>query len=210
MLALTCGSSSPKRNGRLSAGDDALGEVGRVVHAVDVLAEHDELVAAEPRHRVGLAHRGLDARGGLDEQLVADRVTERVVDGLEPVEVDEQHAAHAVAAAARARERLLEPVGEHHPVRQTRERIVQHLVRELGLEALLVGEVAEDPGDDRRRPCPPRPRSSTPSSGTGFRRAARPLTSTSLRCAAASTGRSRRPRRNVSTALVQIRGYEHR
>ena len=58
MLALTRGSSSPKWNGRLERGDDALGEVGRVVHAFDVFAQHDELVAAEARDRVGLAHRG--------------------------------------------------------------------------------------------------------------------------------------------------------
>ena len=68
------------------------GEVGRVVHAVDVFAQHDELVAAEPRDGVGLAHRALDARGRLDEELVADGVAERVVHRLEAVEVDEEHA----------------------------------------------------------------------------------------------------------------------
>ena len=88
----------------------------------------------------------LDAGRGLDEQLVADRVAERVVDGLEAVEVDEQHAEHAIVAS-HARERLLEAVGEHDPVGQAGERVVQHLVGELRLEALLVGEVA----DDRRR-----------------------------------------------------------
>ncbi len=123
--------------------------VGRVMHAVDVFAQHDELVAAETRDRVGLADGGLDPSGGFDEELVAHRVAERVVDGLEPVQVDEQHAEHA-AVTSDAGERLLEPVGEHHAVRQTGERIVQHLVRELRLEALLFREVANDARDDRR------------------------------------------------------------
>ena len=48
-------------------------------------------------------------------------------------------------------QRLFEPVGEHHAVRQARQRIVEHLVRQLRLEALLVGEVADDPRDRRRR-----------------------------------------------------------
>ena len=183
MLALTCASSSPRRNGACERGDDALGDVGRVVHAVDVLAQHDELVATEPGDGVGLAHRGLDPRGRLDEQLVADRVAERVVDRLEPVEVDVQHAAHAVVAPD-AGERLVEPVGEHHPVRQPGQRVVQRLVRELRLELLLVGEIADDARDDRRGARRRRSRSSPPSSGTAVRRAARPSTSTSLRCAA--------------------------
>ena len=123
--------------------EDALRERGRVVNALDVFAEHDELVAAEPRDRVTVAYRRLDSRGGLDQQLVADRVAERVVHGLEAVQVDEQHAERALVPAD-PRERLVESVGEHHAVRQARERVVQNLVRELSLEVLLVGEIAND------------------------------------------------------------------
>ena len=91
--------------------------VGRVMHAVDLLAQDDELVAAETRDRVGLAHGGADRARRLDEELVADGVTERVVHGLEAVEVDEQRREHA-AVPPDARERLVESIGEHHPVRQ--------------------------------------------------------------------------------------------
>ena len=127
MLALTRDSSVPKTEWRLEGGDDALREVGRLVHALDVFAQNHELVAAQTRDGVGLAHRGSDASRRLDQELVADRVAERVVHRLEAVEVDEEHGEHALPTA-HAGECLLEPVGEHHPVRQAGERVVQHLV----------------------------------------------------------------------------------
>ena len=79
-----------------------------------------------------------------------DGVAERVVDGLEPVEVDEQHAEHAIVPSD-AGERLLEPVGEHHAVRQAGERIVGCPVLELGLGACPLGDVldADDGAADR-------------------------------------------------------------
>ena len=47
--------------GLLQRRDDAFREVGCLVHAFDVFAQHDELVAAQARDRVGLADRLLDA-----------------------------------------------------------------------------------------------------------------------------------------------------
>ena len=58
-----------------------------VAHALD----HDhELVAADPADQVVRAEVGPQPAGHRDEQLVADAVAERVVDELEPVEVEEQ------------------------------------------------------------------------------------------------------------------------
>ncbi len=72
---------------------------------VDVLADDDELVPAEPRHRV----RGTDGRDQpareRDQQRVAGGVAVEVVDALEVVQVDEQDARRAVVAAACARAR---------------------------------------------------------------------------------------------------------
>jgi hypothetical protein len=54
----------------------------------DVLDEHDELVAAEARDRVGVANDVVQAPGDRAQQVVADVVAEAVVDRLERVEVD--------------------------------------------------------------------------------------------------------------------------
>ena len=72
---------------------------------VEVLDDHHELVAAEPREQVGLAQRVRQRRGDALQQLVADAMAERVVDVLEAVEVDEQHA-DAATVALRLRDRL--------------------------------------------------------------------------------------------------------
>ena len=47
--------------------------------------DHQKLIAAEPRHHVGLAQHFLDAPGHLFQQGVAHVVPERIVDGLEIV-----------------------------------------------------------------------------------------------------------------------------
>ncbi|GAC1324011.1 MAG: hypothetical protein NVSMB13_04760 [Mycobacteriales bacterium] len=65
--------------------------------------------------------------GSLDEQLVADLVTEGVVHALEPVEVEEQHG-HRLLAGPGPQQALLEPVLEQRPVGQPGERVVEGLV----------------------------------------------------------------------------------
>ena len=52
--------------------------------------QHHELVAAEARHQSSGADRATQPIGRGAQQLIADRVAERVVDLLELVEVDEQ------------------------------------------------------------------------------------------------------------------------
>src|SRR5438477_8894361 len=53
--------------------------------------QDDELVAAETRDDVAVAKRRLEPRRDLDEERIATRVAEGVVDLLELVEVDEHH-----------------------------------------------------------------------------------------------------------------------
>ena len=77
------------------------------------------------------------------QQHVADRVSERVVDVLEAVEIEEQHRKLA-AAPMRAGDRLSDAVGEQRAVRQSGQRVVVRHVddplvgetpfRDLGLE----------------------------------------------------------------------------
>ena len=103
------------------------------------LDQDGELVAAEPRRQLLGTHVAAQALGEGDEQLVAGRVAEVVVDRLEPVQVDEEH--DRLGAVGRcALERLVDAGVEEAPVRQARERVVERLVAELRLE---IGELGE-------------------------------------------------------------------
>ena len=53
--------------------------------------QHGELVAAEPDRQAVVADLGPEHLGDRDQQLVTDVMAERVVDGLEVVQVDQQH-----------------------------------------------------------------------------------------------------------------------
>ena len=55
-------------------------------------AQDHELVTTDPGKCVARAHDGGQAFGDFGERCVADLMPEGVVDGLEAVEIDEQHA----------------------------------------------------------------------------------------------------------------------
>ena len=65
-------------------------ELGRRAAVGQPAQQHGELVAAEPGERVAAAQRAAQPGGDLAQQPVAVVVAERVVDLLEPVEVDQQ------------------------------------------------------------------------------------------------------------------------
>ena len=65
-----------------------------------LFGDHDELVAAEAPERVGAAHDAIESCGDRPEQFVARAVAERVVDGLEVVDVDEQRCHRGAVARA--------------------------------------------------------------------------------------------------------------
>ena len=60
--------------------------------------DHGELVAAQPGQRVAVAQALGQHRPGAPDQLVADRVAQRVVGVLEVVQVERDHGAGAVVA----------------------------------------------------------------------------------------------------------------
>ncbi len=114
-----------------------------------VVLEHDgELVTAEARGGVGLAHSRPQALAGLDQELVAGCVTEGVVDELEPVQVHEQHR-QSGQSSPRAGQRVLEPVQEQGAVGQAGKGVVERLtnrIQGLGVgqgQAHMVGEVEQ-------------------------------------------------------------------
>ena len=114
--------------------------------------EHGELVAAQPGEHVGLAHAGAQGLGHARDEVVPRRVPERVVDGLEVVEVEhEQRAAGAVAA--HERDVAVELALEGAAVEQAGEVVVVGEVAQLGLMAAVVGDVLELDEDVQRPPA---------------------------------------------------------
>ena len=118
MLADTVTSARDSTNGSTNACGRALGQLDRLLLAAQVLAEHDELVAAEPRDGVLAADGLAEPAAHRDQELVAGLVTEAVVHELEAVEVDEQHRHHRfVVAVGEPRQRVAEPVLRQRAVR---------------------------------------------------------------------------------------------
>jgi hypothetical protein len=105
-------------------------------------AGHDdhELVAADTRDRVALAHAHEDPARDRLQQAVAELVAERIVDGLEAVEVEEKHG-HLRTCAMTLRDRLLDAVAQQYAVGQPGERVVMRHVRHALLGHLAVGDV---------------------------------------------------------------------
>ena len=118
--------------------EDVLAEpVDRVAVAADGL-EDDELVAAQPSDE--MAARGLQqALPGLDQQSVPGRMTERVVDDLELVEIEAMERKQAAVALRRA-EQMVELLLEHGAVGKPGEHVVE---RELGDPLLALGDLAD-------------------------------------------------------------------
>ena len=101
----------------------------------DVVEEDGELVAAEAGRGVARPERGGDPhRRGRDEDVVAARVAEGVVEDLEVVEVDEQDAERPAATAAAPLEGLDDPIAEEDAIGQAGQAVVQRLVADLVVE----------------------------------------------------------------------------
>ena len=88
-----------------------------------IFNQHHKLVATESRHRVGRAQLSLQARRHFAQQNITGLMAQRVVDDLETVEVDEQYGQPA-ATALRQRQRVLQPLVEHHAIGQFGQPIV--------------------------------------------------------------------------------------
>ena len=108
-----------------------------------VLEQQRELVAAEPRQHVALAHRGLHPRGDLAQQLVARGVAARVVHDLEAVEIQVQQRGLA-RRVARARDHLVEQVLERAAVEQVGEGVVPGLVLQAPRQLVGFGDVEHE------------------------------------------------------------------
>ena len=108
-----------------------------------IALQHRELVAAEPRDRVVLADRAADALRDGAQQLVADRMAERIVHALEVVEVETEHG-ERLAQGRHAGQAFGHALVEQHAVRQIRQRVVPRHVRDALLGAMTLGDVLVD------------------------------------------------------------------
>ena len=116
--------------------------------AVAALADDRKFVAGQTGQDVTGGEKTTHPLAGLDEQLVAGVMPERVVDFLEPVEVEHHDEEHLIDGAIRCD--VLERALERDPVRQSRQSIqpsltldplVEHALSQAGGE--LFGEVLE-------------------------------------------------------------------
>ncbi len=97
-----------------------------------VFQHHHILVAADSGRRVGVAQGAGQAPGGFDQDLVARRVAQAVVEGLEAVEVEQQQGA-VLAVAFGGNDTLLQPVQQQAAVGQAGKRVVEGQLQHLAL-----------------------------------------------------------------------------
>ena len=140
MLALSVTSSPACRPGLVDRVQNAVGHVDGVFVARDACLQDCELIAAKAGDRIGVTHDRAQPVGDLDEELVADLVTQPVVDVLEAVEIDEMERKRAVAAA-RAGDLAAQAVGQQRAVRQVCQHVVVRHVEQVILRPLAVGDV---------------------------------------------------------------------
>jgi hypothetical protein len=110
------------------------------------LLEHDEFVAAEPRHEIlGPQHLAQPA-GNRTQQLVATGMAQRVVDLLELVEVDEQQRRELLRTLLN-RQQAPDLVAEIDAVGKRGQFVVTRKMADLGFCIAPLGDVFEQ--DDR-------------------------------------------------------------
>ena len=100
-----------------------------------------ELVAAEPRHHVARTQRAPQPAADLHQQHVAGVVAQRIVDDLEPVEIDEQQRKPPLVALGGI-DRLPQHAVEHLAVGQVGQAVVRRQIFDAFVRpGLFVGAV---------------------------------------------------------------------
>ena len=128
MLTEVCSCSVPHGHRRPHGQVDALGQrSGRRHGVVEVLGQHDELVATQPGNGVRRPDELPEASGHLHQQAVPGGMAEAVVDGLEIVQVEEEEHGTGPLAIQRGG-RLPKPIGQQGPVGQSGQLVVQRLM----------------------------------------------------------------------------------
>ena len=128
---------------RLAPGfDDPPSELHGGVFALHALGEDHELVTAQTGQRVGGPEVVREPLRHLREHRVSHPVPERVVDDLEPIEVEVEHDQQTRPSAQPA-ERLMQPVHEDGAVGHPRQRVRERAALEGLLRLAAVLDVAD-------------------------------------------------------------------
>src|SRR6185503_6765925 len=98
-------------------------EASHFVLALNTGNHYGEAICAHAGEAARLVREAHQPRGDLPEQLVAGLAAKRVVDGLEPLDIQDEHAEPALRCA-RSGELLFEPFLEQGGIRQAGERVV--------------------------------------------------------------------------------------
>src|SRR5215467_15533098 len=96
--------------------ENPLRHVGSICDIAEPDLDNSEFVPAETRNRIGVAHTAQQSFGHCLEQLVSDRMPERVVDTLEMVEVEIVHG--EAFAVPNIGERSLKPLTQERAIGQ--------------------------------------------------------------------------------------------
>ena len=131
----------------LDLADQPIAERRDRCHVLEAAHHDQELVATETGHEVARAHAPSDPIGDLAQHEVAGRVTVRVVDALEAVDVDEHHG----ALVGTVHQHALEVLEHREPVGEAGQCVVAGLMGELLLELLALRDVAGEHGQQRLR-----------------------------------------------------------
>ena len=172
-----------------------------------------EFVAAEPGDQVVAAQGAGEPLGDAADQLVADRMAERIVDVLEMVEIDVEHG-RGRTALAHLLDHRLEPLAEKDAVGQPAERIVQgempqprfagrdgrgrapHVAEDQRGQQREAGERDGDEGNDAVNDL-----------GAGLLRRPGELRDRRARADRSDRRRSRRRRRTAFSSLCRLRSW---
>ena len=127
---------------------NALGHQNRVARGFDAFEQNHEFVAAKTRRSVAAAQRSAQTVGDADQQFVARRVAQTVVDIFEIVQVNENHR-ELIGFVAALLKRVLQTMAHQGAVGQMRQRIVKRLIIELVLQRAAFGHVGDRSHDAR-------------------------------------------------------------
>ena len=125
---------------RLDGVDQAAGQHARSAREFRRKLQNGEFVAAEPGDLVRVPDGALQTAGDAFQKLVPDRMTERVVDVLEAVEVEKVDG-EVFPAPASPDERFLQLLAEEDPVGQAGEGVMMRLVANGRFRAFPVDDL---------------------------------------------------------------------
>ena len=128
--------------------DQAARQHGDLFRPRDAGLHHGKFIGAETRDGVFFPQGRPQALGHALEQLVADGMTQRVVDGLKVVEVEKQDR-NLVAAATGVRQQFIEPLAQQDAVGQPGQAVMLRHKGKAGLGALALRDVHQGQQDRR-------------------------------------------------------------